>query len=318
MHWCPMSSDGFPLFKESINQSYCPHLKLRNDPDTSLAFPSVWNYCFKAVPPYSVRMKYQAEVCQTEHFIECPVYQRSMSAALPRELRSRQSASNANLRRIWWLSLFMLLLLLALTLFGSEDFHFFPRLNLFQTFGSKSAVSNLYIFQTLTPSPPTSSWSVTISALVSPAPELQNRLTQTPIVAGVWAFVPSTGMCGYPRDTPIGTDQKFIIHRVAGEESLNGYEITYRTSARAILAINHGLQTPIPSNIVIVIPLDQTDPYGLPVFETYLAAEPNSSIEALSAKLGVDSQALAHYNNLPQPCKAFSGWLLVPLPTPTP
>ena len=125
-------------------------------------------------------------------------------------------------------------------------------------------------------------------------------------------------MCGYPRDTPIGTDQKFIIHRIAGEESLNEYEIAYHTSARAILAINHGLRTPIPSNIVIVIPLDRTDPQGLPVFETYLAAEPNSSIEALSAILGVDPQAFSYYNNLPQPCKAFSGWLLVPLPAPTP
>ncbi|HEY9151397.1 MAG TPA: hypothetical protein VIN60_00820, partial [Anaerolineales bacterium] len=182
----------------------------------------------------------------------------------------------------------------------------------------KSFVSSPFAFQTFTPSLTPSPWLTTLPVLGVPFLQSEGTATLASVYAQTPTATPIIGSCGYPRDTPIGIDQKFIIHRIGGGESLNGYETDYHTSAAAILAVNYNLRTPIPSNIVIVIPLDQTDVQGVPTFETYLADEPNSSIEALSAKLDTNPQEFARYNNLPQVCTAFSGWLLVPKQAPTP
>ena len=312
-------SNNIPLsLGESTTPSYCPHLKMRDDPQTSLAFPSVWNYCLKAVPPASVRLEHQTQVCQTAYFMECPVYQRETSGALPRELRGRHEHSHAGQKRRQLITLLSTIIILGLAFWGLDTkFHIFRWISSRLEPSPKSVISHPYVFQTVAPSLAPTPWPPTLPALVIPLLPFETTITSSPTDAGTPTASPVAGMCGYPRDMPIGADPKLLIHRVGGGESLNGYEATYQTSAAAILAVNYGLHTPIPSNIVIVIPVGQTDVKGFPAFETYLAEEPNSSIESLSAKLGADPQEFVHYNNLPQYCNAFSGWLLVPMPTST-
>ncbi len=280
--------------------AHCPYLNLRDDPQTSLAFPSIWNYCYRAVPPASVRIEHQIQVCQTARFSECVVYQRKESRALPAELQSIHVRQASSSKRKLRLILLGLLALAILSLWGVQAgvLHLAPP---FDLRGLKN------------PSKPAGSASPVASALSSNlalAPSAKLEDTATPKLDAPTGA--SAGLCGVPLDTPIGTDQKFIIHRVGRGESLNGYEVTYGTSSEAILAANYGLRVPVLSNSVIVIPLDQTDPSVLPAFEVYQADAADGSIELLSSKLDVDPQQLARYNDFPQSCRTISGWLLVP------
>jgi hypothetical protein len=314
-------SDNIPLSPdESKNQSYCPYLKMRDDPETSMAFPSVWNYCFKAAPHASVRLEYQTEVCQTTRFMECPVYQREGNGALPKELRGRHEHSHTPQRRRRLIVFLLAIMMLGLAFWGLDvKFHFFHWLaSQVSAPSGPVATASPHALQTLMPPLTPSAWLPTLPALVIPLLPFETTVASSFTEAATPAVSPVASMCGYPRDTPIGTNRRFLIHRVGGGESLNGYEAAYQTTAAAILAVNYGLHTPIPSNIVIVIPLGQTDVKGLPAFETYLAEEPDSSIASLSAKLDTDPQEFALYNNLPAVCRAFSGWLLVPKQAPTP
>lgn len=96
------------------------------------------------------------------------------------------------------------------------------------------------------------------------------------------------------------------------------YEDTYHTSVNAILAVNYQLSIPLRKDKVLVIPVGQTNAGDLPAFETYLASETNSSVEALARQLSTDPTALKRYNGLDESCRAFSGWLLIPKQTSCP
>jgi hypothetical protein len=71
-------------------------------------------------------------------------------------------------------------------------------------------------------------------------------------------------------ETPIGTDNHFIIHRVLPGESLLLLSQHYGTSVDAIELINYQLPTPLLEGFPIVIPVNDVDVRGFPAFEAYV------------------------------------------------
>ena len=69
----------------------CPYLGLHDDPRTSLAYPSVWNYCYHAKPPSSISMPHQVAACLCPDYVRCPVYLAAEERALPPNLRGSYS-----------------------------------------------------------------------------------------------------------------------------------------------------------------------------------------------------------------------------------
>ena len=67
----------------------CPYLGLHDDPRTSLAYPSVWNYCYRADPPASVIPSHQVTTCINREYVNCPVYLAEAGKALPSGLHGR-------------------------------------------------------------------------------------------------------------------------------------------------------------------------------------------------------------------------------------
>ncbi|MEW5940083.1 MAG: hypothetical protein AB1750_10500 [Chloroflexota bacterium] len=65
----------------------CPHLGLHDDPATSLAYPSNWNYCYRAKPPASILNSHQAEACLGAGYQQCPVFLRAEAGSMPSHLR---------------------------------------------------------------------------------------------------------------------------------------------------------------------------------------------------------------------------------------
>lgn len=52
----------------------CPYIGLQFDSSTCHAFPSDHNYCHKVSVPGPVDIEFQAAVCLTEDYLDCPIY----------------------------------------------------------------------------------------------------------------------------------------------------------------------------------------------------------------------------------------------------
>jgi len=99
----------------------CPYLGLHDDPQTSLAYSSKWNYCYRVEPAVPVSLSNQSETCLTAGFTQCPVYRRETGERFPAQLRgerpSRSDATSQEHRRVSPIALvlvFVVLMILAL------------------------------------------------------------------------------------------------------------------------------------------------------------------------------------------------------------
>jgi len=111
-------------------------------------------------------------------------------------------------------------------------------------------------------------------------------------------------------DTPIGTDYKFVIHKVLDDENLRHYASRYKTSMEAILTVT--VKPPLWTGSMAVIPVGFTDVAHLPRFEVYATTE-TRAIEALAQELQVDPHKLKYYNGMGSGEKLAAGdWLLAP------
>jgi LysM repeat protein len=146
-------------------------------------------------------------------------------------------------------------------------------------------------------------------ASLPPSPSPTRRIaTSTPTVIPFHAL-----------ETPIGREHSFIIHRILDGESLDSISENYGTTPEALQLVNYDLQIPLLTGYLIIIPVDQTDVIGLPVFEAYMVKE-NVTVESLAQQLNIDPAALKLYNNLENGQVLIANeWVLVPhLGTPTP
>jgi hypothetical protein len=119
-------------------------------------------------------------------------------------------------------------------------------------------------------------------------------------------------------DVPFGPGNKLLIHKVGGGDSLNGYEINYRTSVEAITGVNLTFRIPVPRETVLVIPLDTLEVGGLPVFEPIQVSERNTPIETMAYKVSADLLSFEKYNGFDPSCRDFIGWVVAPRERPAP
>lgn len=102
--------------KQSVNASpgifqRCPHLGLHDDRSTSLAYPSAWNYCYRATPPESVSSAHQETVCLTAAHMQCPILLRATQGPLPPNLQGDQDVATTTRRNTGWIFMIVLLIL---------------------------------------------------------------------------------------------------------------------------------------------------------------------------------------------------------------
>ena len=65
----------------------CPHLGMKEDLQTCLAYPSGWNLCHRSRPSALVRLSYQRRTCLSPAHLGCPVFQNEIRGPLPVDLR---------------------------------------------------------------------------------------------------------------------------------------------------------------------------------------------------------------------------------------
>jgi hypothetical protein len=113
--------------RRSTDLKHCPYLGLHDDRSTALAYPSPWNYCYRATRPAPVLVSHQAEVCLCSRYADCPVMLSSKPGRFPRSLRGRTGANLRNtgsVRWLPWLIAFVLLTVLLTLLFFPPHFLF--------------------------------------------------------------------------------------------------------------------------------------------------------------------------------------------------
>lgn len=310
--------------KEALPRSsaaQCEHLGIKDDPGTCLAFPSNWNYCHRARPPHSVRLDYQGHYCQSLAHVRCVIFQSKNALPLPPDIRGRQVphryTGNA-LRLVPWILLFVTLSAGLIWLAGSRGFikagaPFFG--------GVPTRMPAFAVVPSPAPSN-TEPISPILAARATSMPTLANfSITRVAFKAAPATVTPistAPGLCGHQLDEPIGLDRKFVIHQVKYGDSLNMFEITYRTTLEAIQRVNLPFPIPLRREQILIMPFGQADVANLPLLSAYQAANRNTSVQTMAFKVSADLQAFEQYNLFDNNCMDFSGWVLVPHQRPAP
>jgi hypothetical protein len=322
----------------SSNQKFilqnCPHLGLHDDQRTSLAYPSAWNYCYRAHPPASVSISHQIAACLSQDYTRCPVYLAEQAGTLPSNIRGSSSEPTRNRksarrksRRIAWSVLIIILLIIAVIL-GQR---FYPKY--FESWFSSIAPSSIENVSLATATIHVDSTNPlqinTVPSRTATASSPQTSLTATPVPLKPGTpthavsltkpgLTPTIKRCGYSLDTQFGTDVKFTLHQIAIGENLDKFTEQYQTTVDAIRAVNYSLPVPVWENWIVVIPVGVSDAKGLPSFEPYQADGTIFSLEDLALQLSADAQSLRKYNAFDDSCTIFRGWLIVPRTPKTP
>lgn len=302
---------------QRITPRVCPHLGLHDDQRTSLAYPSEWNYCFRAHPPSPVRISHQIAACLSPEYAACPVYKAKQTAALPVQLRGRSNAPSWRRKlapkktgRLIWLALAVLFLItsfIAVREFspGYLSNPFLPILNAYTSFKA-TAELNRVPTESPVPATPTQSSSTRIV-------QTQQVPQSTPVIPTAMATrTPIPKRCGYTLDTLFGAEPKFTLHQIAIGENLDKLAEINQTTTDAIRSVNFSMPVPIWENWIVIIPVDVLDVSGLPAFEPYQADGTIFSLVDLALALGTDVQSLSKYNAFTEACTVFRGWLIVP------
>ena len=163
-------------------------------------------------------------------------------------------------------------------------------------------------FPTLTPTAPTSTPTITFTAtpivLKTSTATISVTFTSTPT---------STQIPPHSLEVPIGKDQLYLIHKVVDGENLATLAGKYQTSLEAILAVNSTLAIPIRIDAVVIIPLKNENPLGLPKLEPYQVTQTQITPEALAELLKTDMALFKFFNDLKDGEKLIKGnWVLVP------
>ena len=281
----------------------CPFLALRHDPATALAFPSEHNFCYHSRPPQPARLEHQAVSCVTNNYPHCDEYNREQGNPLLSELRLTHNSRIG--KKPGLIGLLILLFVFAMIIL--VGWQVLSRVLLEKSGGGKSPSATLSGLPVFIEMKPTQSTTPTHAASL-PTPSL--LVTATSILpVQTW-----TSMPGLPHalETPIGPGPKLIIHRVASGESIDAIANRYWTTVEAIHAINYHLPSPVLVDWLVIVPYNQTDVHGLPLFEAY-KVETNVSVETLAQQFSKDLSLLKLYNGFGDGEILDAGdWVLIP------
>ena len=304
--------------RSAVIGSQCPHLGIKNDPSTCLAFPSTWNYCHRAMPPASVRLAHQEHYCQSALHVQCPVFQADKIKPLPPDIRAGKSPTPQ--KRRTWVPVTASLATVALVV-GVLWFLGVPPL--LRGVASQAPYA-------VPPGTPTATLELPASAVMAAPATAMPAIPPVTATASVPVAFLSTVVidrstptiqlaptrvdaCGHDLDEVFGIGRRFIIHRVQSGESFEMYATTYGTDLATMQGVNAQPLIPLHPGQIVVIPLDQKSIDGVPLFDTYQLAEHTTKYAKITTLLALPNlNEFLLYNGFQTTCPFFSGWVLAP------
>jgi len=295
-----------------INRT-CPSLGLVDDADTSLGFPSNWNYCHRSNPIAPPRFKHQEEYCLGGKYGECPLFLSQQAVSLPKELRIPRRLSGTAGNNFFRKLLIAIIVFIVVLVVGWG----LARQGLLPLgIEKESQTASPSSAPTLTVTSPSTTPAFVIPTMIRPPTFARTQTPNDTITSAV-----------HPTSTPsnhlevlIGTDYKFVIHKVLEGENLSRIAANYNTNVEAIETVNYFLGNPAWSGTLLVVPVGFTDVAKLPSFVVYQVKEKNRgiSVENLAKYLRVTPLDLKYYNGwISDGNRPLVGdYLLVPRPRP--
>jgi len=298
------------MFTDDIEQKEtlktCPHLGLKDDPLTSIAYPSSGNYCHYVNPIAIPILEHQRSTCLTSLYVDCLILKKEEGQKMVNELRFKKPFLPHLPKPILMGSVATILVILAFLSFA------YGRLGLKSTNKNDSQTHHQAASETSVNTP-----AKEVINDVSIIDNEQPQITFTPVApAPTLTQIQPTPTAERPPlslGVPIGGEIKFILHRVIEGETLLHFAERYRTTVEAIKAINYELLDILWIDWVIVIPIEVTDVSNLPQFEPYEVPDDKISVSNLAEKLGTSLELLSRYNNIPENMILYAGdWVIIP------
>ena len=284
----------------------CIYIGLRHDRATYSNFPSVDNVCYHAQPINSPAFSHQHEYCLTNKYKECPVYASKEGLKLPEELQQTVEKKRG-IKWIWVISGIVVILVVAMRLGLYWNNYIFSSSAGLPTPTHSQTIDSPNVIFTSTATTTRTNKPTQITPSLTPSPQVTTtRVTTTP------SSTP-TDVRSFDLESVIGQGPQFIIHRTVEGESIPLFSTLYGSSVAAITAVNHDLPPVLLIDQIIVIPINLTDPTGIPPFIAYEVLENNMTFEQISDEFSIPFEELLKYNNVNAGFPLQQGdWILIP------
>ena len=303
----------------------CPHLGLRQNPESRFSIPTSANFCHKVTPVESVRRAYQEKVCLSVEHKSCPIFQQDWQRKLPPGVRSRPSKKSKKIN-YFWLSFGLAIILLAvlvgyILLKEPERFAFWVDRNM-TTETVPIDVAEIPIqmtdIYTETSSPISSATNTNVPAsLVATTIPTEGMISKS-LTPTLIPPTPGPGLF-----TPFGPQGEYLLHQVKFGDNLPNLAKQYQTDRDVIVASNSMLtnQALQPDQVIVIMP-GRMDSFGVDDL-LVLFLEQDTPIEDLASSFGVTPEELRYYSDLgPGGIVPGGRWLIFPrrevTPTTTP
>jgi hypothetical protein len=282
--------------------STCPYIGLKDDPKTSVGYPSTGNFCHHCKAPAVPKLQHQETYCLGNAFLECPVYTQTDKKSFPRGFRAVVKTIPAQ-NPVFPRNLAILVCALLALFLGWQLWAFF---------GASINVSlqptQTMVLATSTSAPTaTPEATVTLQALFVFATDLPTETPQptaTPVPPQKHAL-----------ETPILVNgNQYLIHVVKEGEGIDYLIQFYNTSEAVLRSINYLLPPSIWVDLPVVVSPGMTDvDLNLPTFQAYRVPMAEIHMGQLAKELNANAAMLETYNNCPNSCLLVEGdWLLIP------
>jgi hypothetical protein len=279
----------------------CPYLGKYDDQQTPILYPSEYNVCYRGADLRMPELPYQESCCLRHQYAHCPAY---VDSARIKEVPTHRPQKSRKKERGLVLVLAAILICL---ISGAAVWLLMQKPNLLILLRAPSTTPSATVSLEVNTTPT----AIVVAAIATPSPTAPLLPTHTPVNTPQPTHLPGGAL-----ETPIGTDVKFVIHRLVAGDNYSNLTNIYATSVEAIQQVNYALLIPLRAGDLVIIPVgvDAIDP-KTPVFEPYQVTAENITVDALGKQLAVNMEQLLFYNSLKAGDILATGtWVIVPHP----
>ena len=278
------------------NMNVCPYIGLMSDAETRYAFPSGTHACFRLTKAHRVAVEYQAKVCFTEKYRECPVYLDNSLKELPPEAKYLEEDHSIFKVIVWGLLIVVLLFGIAFGRgwIGSGQFG-----NLFFSSTTEANINKTkFVDMGLQTNTATITPIITATGTPVPSQASSFREEETLTPSLTIEITQPTLTPGPNLETPFGASNEYVIHYVAKGESLSTIAYTYQTTVDVLVSMNSFLGVrSVWAGDFLVVKIGEKDPEAVyPMVPVLVKNE--TKLSDFCKSFNITEQEIRSLNNL--------------------